>query len=55
MRSRHLLLPAPLGRTFSSVLPYRTGSGRLVLLGARREDEGWELLAASLEDRKSVV
>ena len=45
---RHLFLPEPLGRTFSSVLPYRTGSGRLVLLGARKEGEGWNLLAASL-------
>ena len=46
---RHLFLPAPLARTFSSVLPYRTGSGRLVVLGARDEGAGrWELLAASL-------
>ncbi|SNS09484.1 hypothetical protein SAMN04488107_1332 [Geodermatophilus saharensis] len=47
---RHLFLPEPLGRTFSSVLPYRTGSGRLVLLGARGDGtgEGWELLAATL-------
>ena len=47
---RHLFLPEPLGRTFSSVLPYRTGSGRLLLLGARDEGTGtsWELLAASL-------
>ncbi len=47
---RHVFLPAPLGRTFSSVLPYRTGSGRQVLLGARDEGRGtgWELLAASL-------
>ncbi len=45
---RHLFLPAPLAGTFSSVLPYRTGSGRLVLLGARRDGDGWELLAASL-------
>jgi hypothetical protein len=47
---RHLFLPEPLGRTFSSVLPYRTGSGRRLLLGARDEGTGrsWELLAASL-------
>ncbi|MGY1671652.1 hypothetical protein [Geodermatophilus sp. SYSU D00710] len=47
---RHLFLPAPMGRTFSSVLPYRTGSGRLVLLGARDDGTGtgWELLAATL-------
>jgi hypothetical protein len=45
---RHLFLPAPIGRTFSSVLPYRTGSGRTVMLGARSDGEGWELLAAPL-------
>ncbi len=45
---RHLFLPAPLGRTFSSVLPYRTGSGRVVMLGARDQGTGtsWELLVA---------
>lgn len=47
---RHLFLPEPLGRTYSSVLPYRTGSGRRILLGARREGAGatWQLLAATL-------
>src|SRR4051795_4235356 len=40
---RHLFLPAPVGRTFSSVLPYRTGSGRTVMLGARGDGDGWEL------------
>jgi hypothetical protein len=45
---RHLFLPAPLGRTYSSVLPYRTGSGRTVMLGARGDGDGWELLAAPL-------
>ncbi len=47
---RHVFLPHPLGRTFSSVLPYRTGTGRLVLLGARSDGTGtgWELLAAPL-------
>ena len=45
---RHLFLPAPLGRTYSSVLPYRTGSGRTVMLGARSDGDGWELLAAPL-------
>lgn len=47
---RHLFLPEPLGRTYSSVLPYRTGSGRQLLLGARRDAAGtdWELLAATL-------
>ncbi|GAB3193576.1 hypothetical protein GCM10027261_09350 [Geodermatophilus arenarius] len=45
---RHLFLPEPLGRTCSSVLPYRTGSGRLVVLGARDTGAGWDLLAAPL-------
>ena len=45
---RHVFLPAPLGRTFSSVLPYRTGSGRTVLVGARDDGAGWDLLAAPL-------
>ncbi|MGY1714052.1 hypothetical protein ACI78R_06315 [Geodermatophilus sp. SYSU D01106] len=45
---RHVFLPAPLGRTFSSVLPYRTGSGRTLLLGAREDGDGYDLLAAPL-------
>lgn len=46
---RHLFVPAPLGSTYSSVLPYRTGSGQRVVLGARGSGEGrWELLAAPL-------
>lgn len=45
---RHLFVPAPVGRTYSSVLPYRTGSGRVVLLGARADEDGWALLAATL-------
>ncbi|SDC43280.1 hypothetical protein SAMN05660690_1418 [Geodermatophilus telluris] len=47
---RHVFLPHPLGRTYSSVLPHRTGTGRLVVLGARADDSGtgWELLAAPL-------
>jgi hypothetical protein len=47
---RHLFLPEPLGRTYSSVLPHRTGSDRRILLGARRTGTGtsWELLAATL-------
>lgn len=49
---RHLLLPEPIGRTFSSVLPYRTGTGRRLLLGARRSsDATWELLAAPIHGR----
>jgi hypothetical protein len=47
---RHLFLPEPLAGTYSSVLPYRTGTGRQILLGARRDgsDTSWELLAATL-------
>ena len=46
---RHVFVPLPVGRTYSSVLPYRTGSGRVLLLGARGSGEGrWELLAATL-------
>ena len=46
---RHLFVPEPLGTTYSSVLPYRTGSGRLVMLGARGAGDGrWELLVAPL-------
>ena len=50
---RHVFLPQPLGRTYSSVLPYRTGSGRVVLLGARSQGTGTDrdLLAASLAGR----
>ena len=45
---RHLFVPAPVGRTYSSVLPYRTGSGRVIMLGARGDGGGWALLAATL-------
>lgn len=46
---RHVFLPEPLGRTFTSVLPYRTGSGRRIMLGARRDGEGaWRLIAAPM-------
>ncbi|MGY1708456.1 hypothetical protein ACI8AC_02990 [Geodermatophilus sp. SYSU D00758] len=50
---RHVFLPEPLGRTFSAVLPHRTGSGRLVVLGARRDatGAGWDLLAAPVAGR----
>jgi hypothetical protein len=46
---RHVFVPEPLGSTYSSVLPYRTGDGRLLMLGARGSGDGrWELLAAPL-------
>ena len=46
---RHVFLPVPLTRTYTSVLPYRTGSGRRIMLGARPDgDQRWELLAASV-------
>ena len=44
---RFVFVPAALSATWSSILPYRTGSGRLVLLGARPRSGGFTLLAAS--------
>ena len=38
--------PSVLSPTWSAVLPHRTGTGRLVLLGARPVDDGFVLLAA---------
>jgi hypothetical protein len=45
---RFAFAPAALSRTWSTVLPYRTGSGASVLLGARPERDGFRLLAARL-------
>ncbi len=45
---RFAFAPSVVSRTWSSVLPYRTGSGRQVLLGARPTPEGFTLLAAPL-------
>ena len=46
---RHVFLPVPLTRTFTTVLPYRTGDGSRIMLGARPAgDLRWELLVAPL-------
>ena len=43
---RFAFAPSVLSPTWSAVLPHRTGSGRLVLLGARPADGGFRLYAA---------
>ena len=45
---RYVFAPSALSPTWSSVLPYRTGSGLRVLLGARPAPGGFALLAAPL-------
>lgn len=45
---RYAFAPSVLTPTWSSVLPYRTGSGRRVLLGARPTADGFTLLVAPL-------
>jgi hypothetical protein len=45
---RYVFAPSLLTPTWSSVLPYRTGTGRQVLLGARPDRTGFTLLAAPL-------
>ena len=44
---RYAFVPSAVSPTWSAVLPHRTGSGRLVLLGARPEGDGFTMLAAS--------
>lgn len=44
---RYVFAPSVLAPTWSAILPHRTGSGRLVLLGARPQDDGFALLAAA--------
>jgi hypothetical protein len=43
---RYVFAPSVLSPTWSAVLPHRTGSGRRVLLGARPQAGGFQLLAA---------
>lgn len=43
---RYAFVPSLLTPTWSAVLPHRTGTGRLVLLGARPHEDGFTLLAA---------
>lgn len=45
---RFAFAPSVVSRTWSSVLPYRTGSGAQLLLGARPTPEGFTLLVAPL-------
>jgi hypothetical protein len=45
---RYAFAPSVVSRTWSSVLPYTTGSGATVLLGARPEEAGFRLMAATL-------
>jgi len=44
---RFAFAPSVLAGTWSSILPYRTAAGRLVLLGARPADGGFDLLLAA--------
>jgi len=44
---RYAFVPSVLAPTWSAILPHRTGSGRLVLLGARPEDGGFAMLVAA--------
>ena len=44
---RYAFVPSVIAPTWSAILPHRTPSGRLVLLGARPEDGGFALLAAA--------
>lgn len=43
---RFAFAPSVLSRTWSTVLPYRTGSGRQVLLGARPTSDGFTLMVS---------
>ena len=44
---RYVFAPAALAPTWSAILPHRTGSGRVVLLGARPVDGGFTMLLAA--------
>lgn len=44
---RYVFVPRVVAPTWSCVLPYRTGTGRVVLVGARPTREGFDLLAAA--------
>lgn len=52
---RYVFVPRFLAPTWSCILPYRTGSGRTVLVGARPADGGFALLAASPTGRWAPV
>jgi hypothetical protein len=44
---RFAFVPSALAPTWSAILPHRTGTGRLVLLGARPDGDGFTMLAAA--------
>lgn len=44
---RYAFVPSAVSRTWSAVLPHRTGAGRLVLVGARPRPGGFTLLASA--------
>ena len=44
---RYAFAPSVVSPTWSAILPHRTGTGRLVLLGARPQDDGFALLVAA--------
>jgi hypothetical protein len=44
---RYAFVPSVVAPTWSAILPHRTGSGRLVLLGARPDGDGFTMLVAS--------
>jgi hypothetical protein len=50
---RYVFAPSVVAGTWSSVLPYRTGTGRVVLLGARPRPGGFDLVVASPTGRWS--
>ena len=43
---RYAFVPSAISPTWSAILPHRTGTDRLVLIGARPEDGGFALLVA---------
>lgn len=43
---RYVFVPSAIAPTWSAILPHRTGTDRLVLIGARPQDGGFALLVA---------
>jgi hypothetical protein len=44
---RYVFVPSVVAPAWSAILPHRTGTGRLVVLGARPADEGFAMLVAT--------
>ena len=44
---RYVFVPSLVAPTWSAVLPHRTGTGRLLLIGARPVEEGFAMLCAA--------